>query len=297
MTRGQDDDIERRVQGGQVAHPAQESRPARTEDPVRIGTDHVAKLAISGHDDRQIMVLAHEPCGGPEERRMVLDLDEAPDDPDRGTLDRQPESLSCGTPVGRRRKQRFELQTDGDHVPAIVSADPEVQQLVAHTRRNGDQGIRPACDPALDLEESSAPGGREVALEDVSVEGMDDRWDPFTDRGEPAERSCFGEVRVDHVWCPGGDRAPQGPHGSEIVDRGHRSPEGVDLRRARADRIDPPFPRPFDPREEPRVIPQRGQSPVEVHGLPGGTADVEARDHPQHTPRRLRAHRPSSVTS
>ena len=149
-------------------------------------------------------------------------------------LPRRPADL--GTLVVAFREGR-EVEAEPHHLHLRGRRDAEPDQILPHLLGHGDDAGGAASQEAFDACQQARGPRRELALEDVAVERVDDDLGPdpgSQPRGEPAERSGFRRVRVHDPRPDAPHPAHQLPQRSEIMQaklapetgHGHRTDAG-----------------------------------------------------------------------
>jgi hypothetical protein len=189
---------------------------------------------------------------------------------------------------------RLEVEAEADDGDLRRRGDPEIDEVVAHLRADGDERVARAGEPLLELAERLGLGGAEVAAEHVPVEGVHDHLragGAGHHRREPADGAGLGGVRVEDVRPDLADDAQQAAR-RDRVGQGRDLPlELRDVERVDAELVGDVLHRPLaaaDPaRHEGRPVADAVELPAEVGDVQGRPADVEARDDTQDADRRL----------
>lgn len=267
-------DVQGSIERRKVVDPAKEHRP-RPDEIHRASLESLTQLPIARDGEGDILAFGrHDPCSS-QEGLVVLDRHESPDAADDRPGGRQPQASSCDRPIDR--VHRLGVDPDRDHVPTLRDADAELEEIVPYLLGDGDQRIGASGEPPLQRGERRVPHSSEVPLEHVTVEGVHDGG-PSTGRGEPAEGSGLGHVRVH-------ERRPESP--DEVRDPSVREDvvHGIDLTHQGRYGHDPPPPCQLTLRRRHGTVDQgRLEAPLRQgvlqrkHGSPGAT-DVQAGHH------------------
>ena len=200
---------------------------------------------------------------------------------------------------GRVPEPLLERNPETDHDELLVRRDPELDELVPHLRADRHEHVGGPRERSLHLPEERGATRVEVALEDVSVEGVEDDGRPSAAREErrgSSDRSRLRGVRVEDVRPLAPDQLRDPEDGARVVEDRDLALELLDAHDRNTESLREERHRVLAAREaardQGRVVAARLEPRREVRDVDRGTAHVQARDDAQNA-NRLGGHRVS----
>ena len=237
VARGVHDDVEVAVDGAEVGAPAGEDD--RVAD-AQLGGQPLERgplLAVAHEGEADARVRGADEARGAEERRDVLDRHEAADHPHERRV-RGDARLAAQHATRQRAREVRELEAERDDADLLRARDAEAHEVVLHRVGDGDERVRVGREPRLEAAEDGRLRRREVPAQHVAVVRVHDRRHPREARGDAAEHSRLGRVRVDDRGTPLAHDAAQAKESAHVGERGDLAAEAgerlaVDLLLAR----------------------------------------------------------------
>jgi hypothetical protein len=303
VSRRQQEHVGRAVDGGEIAAPAEKPRPSVNAERARRALQLAAQHAVAGDEEQRARIARGDAGGRIQEQPMLLDRRQPADRGDDARLlgDGERRSRHAAILVGQRRERR-EIEPERDHAILRGRSDAMlVEELSLDLRRDGDDGVGGLRELALGRREELRRAGREIPVEHVAVVRVHDaRWRVPSDRavvsrrGQTAERARLGHVRVDDRRAEAAERAIQRCERDDVVRRGDRTAERLDMLRAdapiREQILHVALAGAERAVDQKRVDAPRRQTLGQGHRLNGRPADVQAGDDSRH------AHRSDNTT-
>src|SRR5439155_27189270 len=112
-------------------------RHAVPEQVPGLDLELVAQLTVTDDGETHVIANRGDLDGGREERGVILDRNETPNDPDDRAVGRETERCASRGAIRPRCHERLEVEPERDHAPLFGAPDAEPQQLVADRRRYG----------------------------------------------------------------------------------------------------------------------------------------------------------------
>jgi len=167
-------DIGGAVNRGEVAPPAKEADVRGNSQIACVGLELVAKLAVAGNQRDGRRPLGGHLLDDVEKQFVLLDRREPADGADDGGPDRQIEfraRLMASRRVHCRERRQIESQRY-DPVLALDADAMGMQQFLANGRRDGDDRVADRRQGAFQRDEHRGHQRAEVAVEHVTVVGV-----------------------------------------------------------------------------------------------------------------------------
>jgi O-antigen ligase len=276
---GEDDEIARRVDGGDVAAPTQE--PDAPFQGTCTDTERIEQLTFSRDYELRGRVTARHFDRDIDEALGPLDLSEPPDISDHRSVGGETERRARGAPINSRGRG----DTGRNDRVLLAPSDPRRQELVAYLGTDRDQSGRGTRHCTLDTRDELGLRRREVSGEQMSVVVVHGRRNAVRPRRDSSEHTRLGLVRVNDVRPEAADDLGDVPQRFGVVSKVWRATEtgdAFDREIGGAQRHVITFVRADLAGQEP-VVETRGVETFAQHGrLERRTADVEAVDDAQH---------------
>jgi len=233
------------------------------------------------------------------ERLNTLDRNKPPDVTDHEVRRIEAKCVPEAAPTRISHQEFVQFQSERDSHRQVARGYREPgNNIVPLCVGNRDHTIAQAGQGTLCPPDRQAADPAEVPREDVSVKRVDDaapvraRVQQIVERGrEAAERPRFGRMRVDDVRPPAPQQFQQSIEGPNIIERADSPSEPRDACVVHASGTSQFFEvalvLPDDPVRQQCLVSEPAQPVVQDDGVPGGSADIQARDYAQHSQRAI----------
>ncbi len=202
---------------------------------------------------------------------------------------------------GSGRKPPIQIEPEPDDDDLLAWRDTELDEVVAHLGRDGDQRVAVPSEPPFEPPERLGLRRPEVAAQDMAVKRVDDDFRPRRagdPGGEPSDRAGLRRVRMEDVRTHAADHLQELPGGCEILER-----RDLPLQGRQIDGLDPelvgdvlhrPFAAADRARDESRLVTDLVELLRQVRDVERRPADIEAGNDAEDADR-LRRHRKHST--
>jgi len=211
---------------------------------------------------------------------VILDRHEPGDDPDERRFRCDPEPPSDLSPPQVGSKKTVELEAERHDPHSFRSSDPQTKEIPALSIADG-QDLRTDCGEAtLNVEEETCCPSAEIAMKDMSVEGVDNDWSAGQFRSDPAESARLGGMRMHNVRSYLAKQPDEFDEGCAISMRSELTPELRQDQRLDAlfggEIVKVALPWPFPARHEDCLVAAGAQALRQKNGVDSRAPDIEA---------------------